>query len=336
MEQIFSQVLFGTTAAVTLVGNTLVVILFLKKRNWLEKTHACLLLALAIQDVVTAVTLLVLPGFALPLHFYDLPASPSLRALYCGIVWSLYIPFALSVVSIYTCLMLAVDRLLAVWRPLTYKRLCSSRKTKATMVILPWVAGFLSELGTALNVQNSRQNNGSYLCERVTINRSLENMVIGLILFLLKGFVPAVLMAVAYWKMMITLKQASLRVSQNTTGGNSPATRDETKSHLALKRITRMACAASALVVTCWLPDQIYYCLFELNIIPMDNSLHNGLHILAFLNTSFNPFLYSFSNRQYKEEFKKILGCAFRRNTPLRSEFDATCTEQNRQELHGI
>jgi hypothetical protein len=333
-EQIVSQALFGTISTVTFVGNTLVVILFIKKRHWLKNAHACLLLALAIQDIMTAVCLMVLPGFALPADYYDLPASPTLRTLYCTMLWSLYIPFALSIVSIYTCLMLAIDRLLAVWRPLTYKRFCGSRKTIVAMLILPWVAGLLAELGTALNAQSIKQENGSYVCKRTQIKRSLEHTMIALILFLAKGFVPAVLMSLAYGKMMITLKHASLRVSQNTTGAKNSVPRDQAKSYLALKRITRMACAASALVVSCWLPDQIYYCLFELDFIEMDNSLHNALHILAFLNTCFNPFLYSFSNKQYKDEFKKILCCALRRNMPSQSE--ASCTEQNKKEMHEI
>jgi hypothetical protein len=326
MEQIVTAALLGIISVVTLSGNILVVVLFIKKRDWLKNAHTCLLLALAIQDIITAITLLVLPGFALPADVYDLPAHPKLRELYCSFVWSWYVPFALSVVSIYTCLMLAIDRLLAVWKPSRYKRFCSSAKVIATMVILPWIAGFGIETRTALNAQSSREDNGSYVCKRVQVDGSPENMMTTLLLFIAKGLLPEVLMTIAYGKMMITIKQSSVRVSCNTTGASHPS-RQEIKFYLALRRITRMVCAASALVVICWLPDQIYYCLFELNLIQMDNSIHNGLHILAFLNTSLNPVLYSFYNKQYKDEFKIILCSLFRRNACTKTK--DTCTDHN-------
>ena len=272
MEQIVSAALFGIISVVTLTGNILVVVLFIKRRDWLKNAHACLLLALAIQDIITAITLLVLPGFALPADVYDLPTHPKLRELYCSLVWSWYVPFALSVVSIYTCLMLAIDRLLAVWKPSTYKRCCSSAKIIGTMIILPWIAGFGFEITTVLNTQSSRKDNGSYVCMRVQVERSSENMMTSLLLFIAKGLLPGVLMTIAYGKMMITIKQSSLRVSCNTTGA-SLLSRNKIKSHLALRRITRMVCAASALVVICWLPDQIYYCLFKLNLTQIDNSI---------------------------------------------------------------
>ena len=212
MEQIVSAALFGIISVVTLTGNILVVALFIKRRDWFKNAHTCLLLELAIQDIITAITLLVLPGFALPADVYDLPTHPKLRELYCSLVWSWYVPFALSVVSIYTCLMLAIDRLLAVWKPSTYKRFCSSAKIIGTMIILPWIAGFGFEITTVLNTQSSRKDNGSYVCMRVQVERSSENMMTSLLLFIAKGLLPGVLMTIAYGKMMITIKQSSLRV----------------------------------------------------------------------------------------------------------------------------
>jgi hypothetical protein len=217
MEQIVSAALFGIISVVTLTGNILVVALFIKRRDWFKNAHTCLLLELAIQDIITAITLLVLPGFALPADVYDLPTHPKLRELYCSLVWSWYVPFALSVVSIYTCLMLAIDRLLAVWKPSSYKRFCSSAKIIATMVILPWIAGFGFDLTAVFKTQSSGKDNGSYVCIWVQVERSPENMMTTLLIFIGKGLLPEVLMIIAYGKMMITIKQSSLRVSCNTT-----------------------------------------------------------------------------------------------------------------------
>ena len=200
-EQIVSAALFGIISVVTLTGNILVVALFIKRRDWLKNAHTCLLLALAIQDIITAINLLVLPGFALPADVYDLPRHPKLRELYCSLVWSWYVPFALSVVSIYTCLILAIDRLLAVWKPSSYKRFCSSAKIIATMVILPWIAGFGFDLTAVFNTQSLGKDNGSYVCMRVQVERSPENMMTTLLIFIGKGLLPEVLMIIVYGKM---------------------------------------------------------------------------------------------------------------------------------------
>ena len=319
-----SAAFIGIIAVITLVGNLLVVVVFVKKREWLKKVHSCLLLALAIQDVLTAICLLVLPGFVLPSDVYELPAHPTARQLYCKIIWSPYIPFVLSIVSIYTCLMLAIDRWLAVLRPMTYKRFCTSKKVIATTLTVPWIAGFAFEIGTALKVETLKNDNGSYACA-MRQDDSPQNTVSVLFLVFGKGIIPVALMTIAYGKMVVRLKESSSRVLRGSglnNGSNSPSSHNHRASYLSLKRLTRMVFAASASVIICWLPDQIYFCLYEMNVIMENRSTHDGLHILAFINTCLNPFLYSFSNKQYKNEFKKILFCVF--DQKARSDLDET------------
>ena len=321
MEQTISAALFGIISAVTLAGNTLVFVMFIKRRDWLNKTHPCLLLALAVQDIITGVSLLVSPGFAVPIDVYDLqPLSPESREWYCTLIWSWYIPFALSIVSIYTCLMLAVDRCLAVWKPLTYKRLCTSKALISTMVILPWLAGFSFEIETAINVESSKNDQGTYICKMAMPEPSGKTMTVAVLLFIAGSLLPALLMTVCYRKLLLTLKRSASRVSVNNIDpGHS--NRQKTKSSIALKKVTQMICAASVIAVIFWLPDQIYFCLYEMNLIEINDSLHNGLHILAFINTCLNPILYNFSNRQYKHEFKVILCRLCDGNMRIRSEF---------------
>ena len=77
IERSISAILFGILSVVTLAGNTFVFIMFIKRRDWLNKTHPCLLLALVVQDIITGLSLIVFPGFALPADVYDLmPLSP--------------------------------------------------------------------------------------------------------------------------------------------------------------------------------------------------------------------------------------------------------------------
>ena len=315
MERPAVAACFGVIAVATLVGNSLVVAVFVKKREWLNRVHTCLLLALAIQDVTTGVCLLVLPHFLLHSDVYKLPLDPTQRKLFCHLIWSQYIPFALSVVSIYTCLMLAIDRWLAVFRPIAYKSYHSSRKVIVTMLILPWFAGFGFEIGTALNVETVQLSNESLVCAMRQIHGSPENIVAAVFLLLGKGLLPAILIVIAYVSMVIRLRKTSARVSRaelTRVPDSIVSSNRERDRHSSLQKITSLVFAASAIVMICWLPDQLYFCLCELGFVKLDVSTHNGLHILAFLNMCFNPFVYGFCNTQYQQEFKKILYCFFK------------------------
>ena len=176
--------LLATIAVVALIGNAAVVILLIKKRDWLKKVHSCLLLALAVQDVLTAIGLFVLPGFVQSSDPYRLPESEWLIQLYCSVVWSRYIPFSLAITSVYTCFMLAVDRWVAVFRPMSYKQFSVSGKVIATMVVLPWFAGFGFEINTALSVKYLVNNDGTGTCIWEKIDTSPKGRTIAVFTFI--------------------------------------------------------------------------------------------------------------------------------------------------------
>ncbi|XP_028397076.1 somatostatin receptor type 2-like [Dendronephthya gigantea] len=330
-------------AVVALVGNLLVVMLLLKKRDWLKKVHSCLLLALAVQDVLTAIGILVLPGFVQSSNIYRVPQSTILGRWYCSVIWSRYIPFALAITSIYTCLMLAFDRWFAVFRPVSYKRFSASVRAIVIMVTLPWIAGFGFEINTALNVNHLAQSNananGTYICRWNKFDTTTSGGIIAVVTFTGMIVLPAILMIFVYSKIILRRKEQVIRiiprlvdlrrndsiVVENDRESASTAGQDETNSNsttglsrylqsssnTSLKRLTRIACAASAIVIVCWLPDQFYFFLFQLGLVDLRNKLHDGLIILAFLNTCLNPAIYCFSNKQYAGEFETLLCCVY-------------------------
>lgn len=152
---------------------------------------------------------------------------------------------------------------------------------------------------------------------------------------------PAILMIVVYAKIILRRKEQVIRiipqlvdlrrhdsivvenerVSHLTAGQNEANSNSATglsqhlqsNSNSSLKRLTRIACAASAIVIVCWLPDQFYFCLFQLGMVDLRSKLHDGLIILAFFNTCLNPAIYCFSNKQYAGEFETLLCCVYHR-----------------------
>ena len=117
------KVIFSIIAVIGFLGNTLTVLLFLRNLKWLKKTYNCLILALAIQDILLAICVMVIPGFFLEERYYTVSAENEIsRWIFCKIIWSQFIPFALGIASVYSCLMLTFDRWLAVVKPISYTK----------------------------------------------------------------------------------------------------------------------------------------------------------------------------------------------------------------------
>ena len=316
MAQTVVAVFLAIIAVVALFGNILVVILFVKNRHWLKKVHTCLLLDLAIQDILTAIGLLVLPKFVQSADAYAPPQDPTLSELYCSVIWSMYIPFALAIASVYTCLMLTIERWLAVLRPMSYRRFSSSKIAIRTMLGVPWVAGIVFEVSAILNA-STKEENGSFVCIWLQKETSSKKTTVALVTFFWMIIVPAILIIVAYVMIVSKLRESARKLRPVVGNLNIAQSRVEntpkTESIAHLTRLTRVACAASITIILCWLPNQLYYCLSQMDLVGIKTPMHDGLVILAFMNTMLNPFLYSFSNKQYREEFKAILCCTFRR-----------------------
>ena len=320
MAQAVVAVFLTIIAVIALIGNILVITLFLKNRHWLKKVHTCLLLDLAIQDILTAIGLLVLPGFVHPADAYTPPSDSMLAESYCRVLWSRYVPFALAIASVYTCLMLTIDRWSAVLRPMSYRRFSNSPSAIWAMLILPWIAGLVLEISSILNVR-ADEVNGTFVCSWLDKETSSKKTAVALVTFIGMIIVPAILIIIAYVMIVTKLRQSSTKVrpvvgNSNRAQSHARSTK-KTESIAHLKRLTRVACAASIVVIVCWLPDQLYYCLFQMDLVEFGTPLHDGLVILAFMNTMLNPFLYSFSNKQYRDEFKVILYCKTLRQDAL-------------------
>ena len=283
-------------AVVAFVGNTLTVVLFIKKSKWLKKAHGCLIFALSIQDILTAICLLSLPSFVLDHDAYPLPSSSIARDIFCSLVWSQYFAFALGVTSVYTCLMLTIERWFAVIKPLYYRRYEHSTAVVAVLVLIPWVAGFCFVISTPLNAKPIEQN-GTFICGWKKIeSSSTERIPIAVFTFLGLFFIPAMIMVVAYVQIILHMKRSRVRVGVTTS----------TARLKALKHVTLTAFFASSIIVVCWLPDQLYYALSVVELTQLVSPAHSALHLLAFANSCINPFIYSFSNHEYRNGLKEM------------------------------
>ncbi len=313
----YQKVILSIIAAIAFLGNSFTVLLFLRKSKWLKKTYNCLILALAIQDILLAICIMVLPGFILDERYYAVPAENEIsRCLFCKIIWSHFIPFALGIASVYSCLMLTFDRWLAVVKPLSYKKYEQSRIVIILTVVFPWIAGMCFEITAPLGAM-WMEANSTFACKWKTPEYTSKTFFLAVFTFLGMVAVPAALMVLAYGSIIVHMKRSQNRVS--VAKSNSEMNRQR-KALIALKRVTVTALFASTVVIVCWLPDQLYYTLSQVNLTKLGTTTHLVVKILAFANSCFNPAIYCFSNNMYRRGLREMFGCLCCKVHPLASE----------------
>ena len=299
------KVILLVIAIIALVGNSLTVLLFVKKSKWLKKAYGCLIFALSIQDILLAICLLSHPSIILDGDIFPMPSSPMARVMFCSFVWSHYFPFALGVTSVYTCLMLTIDRWFAAVRPMHYRRHEHSAKIVSAMVLIPWIAGFGFEITSPLNAKPTKLND-TFVCRWTKFPNPQGRVCLALFSFLGMIFIPAILMTIAYVHVILHVKKSTSRVSVNLRHGRRPNWRNTGKVSV-LKRVTLTAFFASLVVILCWLPDQLYYALSQIGVTELGTTGHSFVKILAFGNSCVNPIIYCFSNKEYRKGFKEII-----------------------------
>jgi hypothetical protein len=104
-------ILFSTQVSFSLMANFLVVFLFACRRHLLCNPHNRCILSLAITDILTSISVFTSPNFVLGENVYHPKGHNYLtRELYCRILWSNFLPFALGVTSLYTSVVLSFER----------------------------------------------------------------------------------------------------------------------------------------------------------------------------------------------------------------------------------
>ena len=72
------------------------------------------------------------------------------------------------------------------------------------------------------------------------------------------------------------------------------------------QRLVRM-CAITAMFITaCWIPTEIYYLVTTFGLTSEDWRISKSVDTVAMSNSLVNPWIYYFTNKEYKKEFTKL------------------------------
>lgn len=291
-----TQVIYAIVSIVALLGNTLVILVFIWDKKLLKKSHNKLILSLAIADVLTAVNLITNPAFVLGDSF-PYPTNPVLGELFCRLIWSRTVLFQLVVFSVYICLALTAERWFAVVKPHKYSD-AFSRKKNICYIFSSWVCGFLfGGSGMIETVYNASSNQ---ICEfQFIAEGSALRVVVGIFQAVMKMFFPCITMMGLYIHMIFTVK---------TSAAASAASKVKLRGSM-----TRMVGVTCCTLIICYGPNQVLWVFALAGKTELDSKVHHTTALLTFIASCVNPFIYGLSNRHYRKRYKEILFTAYHR-----------------------
>lgn len=133
---------FSMIAILSFFGNMLVVGVMVTKRNALKKPYNIFICSLAVTDTVTSVFLI----FSRYLYLPEMPMGTIAATLFCSTIWNACVLFGLGYVSIYTSLVLTIERWLTIVKPNIYRR--TKPRHAVYVVVFVWVWGLLIQATT--------------------------------------------------------------------------------------------------------------------------------------------------------------------------------------------
>ena len=133
---------FSMIAILSFFGNMFVLAVMVTKRDAFKKPYNIFMCNLAVTDIATSILLI----FSRYLYLPQMPESTFAATLFCSTIWNACVAFGLGYVSNYTCLVLTIERWLAIVKPSTYRR--TKARHAVYVVIFVWFWGLLIQATT--------------------------------------------------------------------------------------------------------------------------------------------------------------------------------------------
>ena len=310
--RILVPMVFGVIFLLGLLGNSLVILVVAFDKN-MRNTTNILILVLAVADLLFIV-------FCVPFTAasYALPIWPFGR-VWCKVVQ--YLIYVTAYASVYTLVLMSLDRYLAVVHAIRSMSLRTEVNTWLAVAVT-WAIILLGHVPLLLehdvmtyqHIQEERST-----CTNVHHIDHDHKGILFFACFISFGYLlPLSAVCLMYGLMLKRLHGA-------TPGGVSKSQ----ESIRAKRRVTKMVVIIVAVFAVCWLPIQIILLLQQLNVYP-SSAVFIGVQIasncLAYMNSCVNPFLYAFLSENFRRSFKKFLFCPSQ--TSSRAEYELVSVKQ--------
>ena len=202
--------------------------------------------------------------------------------LFCRLVCSHYFVYAMSKVSVFTVTAMSLERWYSIVKPFQYRTNFNMKRIYIYLMFI-WLLG-LGSVGFIPFGRVFISPTNECVWSWAPFHRELLIALYPLLTF----FIPALIACLTLLHIYFVLKR-SWRF-RRTRNGNAKTKR----------KLLRMCSIVILLFFFCWLPNQLYYALSAYNITTLETSFHYFTVVLAMSNSSLNPWVYCFANRQIK------------------------------------
>ena len=230
--------------------------------------------------------------------------------------------------SAFSLVVIAVERFLAVVRPLDGRSRLTTRRLIA-IVTAGWIFVFLYNLPLFFVVRyNTDGGNNDQSCRDHWPNEtSAEAFKIACVF--VYGVIPISVMICLYSRVLYTLWKGGIRATQLS---------EQARIRTRLK-VTKMVVVVSIMYVVCWLPNLVTYMLSQFK----PELLGHGAYfysvpfvvsvVLVGLNSAMNPFIYTLHSTKFRQFIRLAITC--RKYRPIDFIDATTDATQSRQTEHS-
>ena len=302
-------IIFGIIAVLGFAGNLLVMIVVISNKQ-MRNTTNLLIINLAVADLLFIV--ICVPFTAAG---YAMPRWPFGTA-FCKIYQ--YMINVTAYASVYTLVLMSLDRYLAVVHPICSMTIRTERNAYI-VIILSWVVIMLINIPnlidyTQLNYVFNGENRSACLNLKIVQDESNGRVVYGCF-FAFSYVLPLTSVCILYGFMLRRLLYGGV------PGGNQSA-----ESLRSKKRVTRMVVMVVVIFALCWLPINVILMVKYFGTYP-ESIAFVGLQIasncIAYMNSCVNPLLYAFLSENFRKSFRKLL-CCYNSFQPVKLEYERT------------
>lgn len=296
VDPLVSKLFHISIAIVAICGNGLICSIFIFNKLLYKHASSKLILALAIIDGLTGITILIAPDTVLKGQVAIRPGASAY--IYCALYRSYYFFWSFGIMSLYFIAVLGVERWYMIAKPTKYKTVFTKRIVNIITVCII-VIGFI------LNSPNMYQRY-HYPGKRVwCLWRSLPggvvvNRVIYFTVFTLKFLLPITVTFLCYILILLSFHKSSKKF------GNRSVNMKE-KNRRMMKQLTLMAFTSAFAYFVCWAPNQIYFTLFNFGVVRYHPITIYVNTILVMVTSSLNPFIYLIDNKYYRQQCKVLM-----------------------------
>lgn len=279
-----SRLVFSLIGIAAIIGNTLVLWVYFKKRQKFNKTaFDIFIIGLAVSDFLAGIFMF----FSEYVFQPAIPKDDTRAIMYCSLLWDGFFLFSLGHVSIYICCVLAIERWLALLKPHYYRRVKVKYAIVILIIILIWT--FILNTKTFFIVKTDFEEN---VCKWVPLESGNE---LAITTICLQSIVPFSIIIFFYSRLIF-----KVRGTKHITETNAEFKR----------RLTIIVLAASLALIVGWLPQEISYMMLFTSS-NKEHHLHGTVHViftmLAMSNSFINPILYGIYSSRFRHGYKEVL-----------------------------